>query len=131
MTGDEQLSRFAGALFAWAQWTYSWHRAVFIGLNLLLTAINIWTGPPWWGIWPLLITGALFTLHYLIYKSSMVDDAWVDERAADLYDRSYDQGHIDSIAGQHGFETPIDQKSREVQERGRRSGWRGGKAEDG
>ncbi|MFT5510676.1 MAG: hypothetical protein ACI89J_003773 [Hyphomicrobiaceae bacterium] len=104
-------------LVSWAQVTYPWHRAFFIGLNGLLTATNFWTGAPWWALWPLVITGGLFTLHYLIYKTTLIDDAWVDERAGDLYDRSYDQGHIDSIAGHHDMETAMQRTEREMCER--------------
>lgn len=104
----------------WAQLIYPWHRAFFIGFNGLLTAINLWTGKPWWALWPLVITGGLFTLHFLIYKTTIIDEAWVDERAGDLYDRSYDQGHIDSIAGQHGMETAMERTERELRERMKR-----------
>jgi hypothetical protein len=47
----------------------------------------------------------------------MVSDEWVDERATDVYARSYDQGHIDSIAGQHDLETPLERTERELKER--------------
>lgn len=100
--------------------TYPYHRAAFIALNVLLTAVNIYTGKPWWALWPLLITGVVYMVHYLIYKASTVDDAWVEERAADLYDKSYDQGHINSIAGHHEMETAADRRSvsaREAQAR--------------
>ena len=125
MIGENQYGSRIAQLTAWVQRTYGWHRAAFIALNVVITAINIWMGPPWWGIWPLLITGALFTLHFLFYKASVVDDAWVEDRAADLYDRSYDQGHIDSIANQHDLETPLDRKEREIEER--RATRRGGR----
>ncbi len=101
---------------AWSRASYPWHRVAFIAFNVIVTAINVATGPPWWGLWPLVITGALFTLHYLVYKTSLVDDEWVEDRATDLYDRSYDQGHIDSIAGRHGLETPIDRHERAIRE---------------
>ena len=104
-------------VFVQAQRTYYWHRLFFIGFNGLLTAINVWTGKPWWALWPLVITGGVFTVHYLVYKASIIDDAWVDERAGDLYDRSYDQGHIDSIAGRHDLETTIQRAEREMRER--------------
>ncbi|MBU2532090.1 MAG: hypothetical protein KKB37_05090 [Alphaproteobacteria bacterium] len=104
-------------LVAWVQQWYPWHQAIFIGFNGLLTALNVWTGKPWWALWPLVITGGVFTLHYLIYKTSMIDDAWVEERAGDLYDRSYDQGHIESIAGRHDLETPLQRTERELLER--------------
>lgn len=95
---------------------YPYHRAVFIGLNVLLTAVNVYTGKPWWALWPLLLTGFVFMVHYLIYKASTIDDAWVDERAADLYDKSYDQGHIKAIAGHHEMETAADRRSAAARE---------------
>ena len=87
---------------------YPHHRLAFISANVVVTIVNIAMGPPWWGVWVLLFTGALFTLHYLVFKARTLDDEWVEDRARDLYDRSYDQGHIDSIAGHHGLETPND-----------------------
>ena len=35
--------------------------------------------------------------HYLFRKSRTVDEAWVEERTADLHSKSYDAGHIDRI----------------------------------
>ena len=102
------------------QQIYPWHRNAFIAFNVLLTVINIFTGPPWWGLWPLLITGLVFALHYLVYKASIIDDAWVDERAADLYYKSYDQGHIDFIAERHGLGQINDKLIKEGQEEKRR-----------
>ena len=122
MTGSEHQDGFIGDLFRWAQATYGWHRAAFIAVNLVITTVNIWNGPPWWGVWPLLITGALFTLHFLIYKTSMVSDEWVDERATDVYERSYDQGHIDSIAGHHDLETPLERTERHARRKRQRRG---------
>ncbi len=78
---------------------YPVHRNVFILFNVGLTIANVLTGAPWWAVWPLLVTGLIFTVHYLIYKANVVDDAWVEERVADLHYKSYDQGHIDAIAG--------------------------------
>ena len=100
--------------------TYPWHLCIFVSVNVLLTALNVWGGPPWWGIWPLLVTGLVFTVHYLIYKAATVDDQWVEDRATDLYDKSYDQGHISNIAGRHGMETPMDRLEREIRERAAR-----------
>lgn len=117
MAEPASQSSFEDQLIAWTQRTYPWHRALFIGLNGLLTVLNLYTGKPWWALWPLVISGGLFTLHYLIYKTTLVDEAWVDERAGDLYDRSYDQGHIDSIAGRHDMETAMQRTERELRER--------------
>ncbi|MDH3581826.1 MAG: 2TM domain-containing protein [Hyphomicrobiales bacterium] len=102
------------------QRTYPWHRNAFIGLNILLTVLNVMTGPPWWGLWPLLITGLLFMLHFLVYKASVIDDAWVDERAADVHYKSYDQGHIDFIAERHDIDNVNDRLISEGRESRRR-----------
>ena len=40
----------------------------------------------------------MLAVHYLIHKSRTVDDAWVEERTADLHSKSYDAGHMDQIA---------------------------------
>lgn len=39
----------------------------------------------------------MFAVHYLVYKTGTVDDAWVEERTLDLRSKSYDMGHIDDI----------------------------------
>ncbi len=83
---------------------YPWHRIGFLAFNGIVTVLNVVSGPPWWGLWPLLITGLAFAVHYLVYKASVIDDDWVDERAADLYYKSYDQGHIDFIAERSDLE---------------------------
>ena len=108
--------QWAGAL-SLIQRVYPWHRNAFIAFNVLLTAANIYSGPPWWGLWPLLITGLVFALHYLIYKASVIDDAWVDARAADLHYKRYDQGHIDFIAERHDLVQINDRLVKEGKER--------------
>jgi len=39
----------------------------------------------------------VFAVHYLVYKTGTVDDAWVEERTLDLRSKSYDMKHIDDI----------------------------------
>jgi hypothetical protein len=117
MAVKDEAEGTSARLFAWAQRTYRWHRALFIGLNVAITAVNVSMGPPWWGVWPLLVTGLLFTLHFLVYRTSLVDEDWVDERAAEIYDRSYDQGHMEAIAGGHRLETPLERKQRDQRKR--------------
>lgn len=91
------LERYWSGSLALLHRAYPWHRALFIGLNGVLTVANIVTGPPWWGLWPLLITGLLFALHYFLYKSTAIDDAWVEERVEDVRVRSLDHGHVGSL----------------------------------
>jgi hypothetical protein len=73
------------------------HFAAFLLVNLALTAANIATGAPWWAFWPLAAWSLPLTVHYLVYKTSTIDDAWVDERIDDLRSKSYDLSHIDDI----------------------------------
>lgn len=47
----------------------------------------------------------MLAVHYLIHKSRTVDESWVEERTADLHSKSYDAGHIDRIAADHGGST--------------------------
>jgi hypothetical protein len=76
---------------------FRWHAWGFVALNLGLTAINIATGRPWWALWPLLATGIVLGLHYMVSKAFTVDERWVDERVRELDLKSYDRSHIESI----------------------------------
>lgn len=77
--------------FRWHAWTYAAGAAILVLANVL-------TGGGWWSFWPLAVWGVALTAHYLVHKTGTVDDAWVEERTADLHSRSYDAGHIDQIA---------------------------------
>jgi len=74
------------------------HRLAFILVNAALTAANLVTGTPWWAFWPLVFWSVALMIHYLIYRSARVDDAWVEERVLDLRTKSYDLGHIQEIS---------------------------------
>jgi hypothetical protein len=73
------------------------HLLAYLSLNAVLTAVNVYMGAPWWAVWPLVLWGLLVMLHFLYYRATAVDDAWVEERALELRSRSYDMGHIDDI----------------------------------
>jgi hypothetical protein len=60
---------------------------------------NLIRGGGWWTFWPMLALAFLLGLHFLLYKAVSVDEAWADERVEDLNVKSYDRGHINSIAG--------------------------------
>lgn len=87
---------------------FPWHAGVFLAVNAAITAINAVTGPPWWGLWPLLATGALLGVHYLGYKAAAVDERWVDARVEELNLKSYDRGHIEGLKARHGDAAPLD-----------------------
>lgn len=77
--------------------TFKGHLLIYLALNAALTGLNIYTGAPWWAVWPLVLWGLLVMLHFLVYRTASVDDAWVEERTLDLRSKSYDMGHIDDI----------------------------------
>jgi 2TM domain len=70
-----------------------------------LIAANWMTGGNWWSFWPLAAWGVVLAAHYMVYKSSTVDEAWANERTAELHSKSYDASHIDRIAADHGGRT--------------------------
>ena len=81
--------------------TYIPHRNIFAVVNAGCHLANLIGGPPWWAIWPLLVTGLPFLIHYLALKTLSVDDAWADERAENIHARAYDRGQIEGILEDH------------------------------
>ncbi len=73
------------------------HRVLFAILMSVLTALNLWSGPPWWTFWPMLAAAVPFTLHTMIAKAVTADERWADRRADEISDRSYDLAHTTSI----------------------------------
>ncbi len=71
------------------------------GAGILLVA-NWLTGGAWWSFWPLAAWGIALAAHAMIHKAGTVDEAWAEERTADLHSKSYDASHIDRIAEDHG-----------------------------
>lgn len=77
---------------------FRWHAWAYVAGAGVLSVTNWFTGAPWWSFWPLAGWGVVLAAHYLFRKSRTVDEAWVEERTADLHSKSYDAGHIDRIA---------------------------------
>jgi len=73
------------------------HLVAYLLVNAALTGFNVTMGAPWWAVWPLVLWGMLLMLHFLYYRATSVDEAWVEERTLDLRSKSYDMGHIDDI----------------------------------
>jgi len=82
------------------------HARVFAAGACALSAANWWSGPPWWSFWLLAAWAVAFSAHYLVRKAGTVDDAWVEERTADLHSKSYDVSHIDRIAEDQAGKSP-------------------------
>jgi cell division protein FtsW (lipid II flippase) len=73
------------------------HLIAFVLVNVLLTGVNVYQGPPWWAFWPLVVWGLVLMLHFLLHRASAVNEAWVEERTLDLHSKSYDASHIADI----------------------------------
>ena len=67
-----------------------------------LALANWLSGSPWWSFWPIAAWSMVFGVHYLVYKARTTDERWAEERAADLRSKSYDAGHMDSVAKRYG-----------------------------
>ena len=73
------------------------HQVVFA---LLIGSLNIYNyiqGAPWWALWPSMIWGVVLTIHVCIVRSITVDETWVDERALELREHSYDFDHMRDV----------------------------------
>ncbi len=57
------------------------------------------TPGPLWFHWPVMAWGVVMGVHFLYCKTLQLagDEAWADERAADIRGKSYDLGHIRAI----------------------------------
>jgi hypothetical protein len=78
---------------------HAWAYAVGVGA---LSAVNWLVGGPWWSFWPFALWSVVLAAHYLVHKSRTVNEAWAEERSAELHSKSYDASHIDRIAAEHG-----------------------------
>lgn len=94
------------ARFEWVAPTFRLHVWTFVALNASLHAANIAMGRPWWAFWPLLVTGLVLSVHYLLYKALAVDQRWVDERVEELNLKSYDRSHIEELKARYDPKNP-------------------------
>ena len=78
------------------------HRLLYAAALAGLIGLAL-VGVEWrWATWPLLGWSLLLLVHYLLYKSSKVDERWAAERVEELNLKSYDRGHIESIRERQG-----------------------------
>jgi hypothetical protein len=74
-----------------------WH-ALGFAAALILWIVAALAGLPWrLAFWPMLGWSVALLVHYLLYKSLIVDERWAAERVEELNLKSYDRGHIETI----------------------------------
>jgi hypothetical protein len=77
------------------------HLAVSSTIAMVLLITNLVVPGGWWTFWPMLALAGLLGLHFLLAKAVTVDETWAAERVEALNIKSYDRGHIDTIADRH------------------------------
>ena len=105
-----RLAPDPGPLGQWLISTRKAHGVLFMVVNGLALAANVWTGPPWWGAWVLLVSGAPFLVHVLAVRSLTVSPAWVDERTERVRERSYERASIEDAMTRAGL--PVRRRKR-------------------
>jgi hypothetical protein len=73
------------------------HEVAFALVILPLNLLNIYQGAPWWAFWPSMSWGIVLMVHLCIVKAMTVDEDWVDARAMELREHSYDFDHMKDI----------------------------------
>lgn len=73
------------------------HEVAYALVILPLNILNIYQGAPWWAFWPSMSWGIVLMVHVFIVKSLTVDEDWVDARAMELREHSYDFDHMSDI----------------------------------
>jgi hypothetical protein len=71
-----------------------------IAFAAVIGAINVWNvvqGAPWWAFYPSMVWGLLLTVHFFVFKAMTIDEDWVDERAAEIREHSYDFDHMQDL----------------------------------
>lgn len=88
---------FLGQLSHGARGWFRRHAMVFAGVAAAALAAELLAGADWPLFWPILVWSAVLGLHYFLANALDVDQAWVEERTADVRARSYDFDHIRDI----------------------------------
>jgi hypothetical protein len=73
------------------------HQMVFIVALGLMAVVDFFLLDGWGTFWPIVVWSMLFGVHFIIYRSQVVDEQWLEERMIfDVY-RPWDYGHIEEI----------------------------------
>jgi hypothetical protein len=101
MAAESAPPRRAGSAWQRLVRSFRWHARAFVALNAVLALANAFVGSWWWAFWPLIVTGFVLGLHYLLYKAGTVDEQWAAERAEELNLKSYDRSHIEDLKSRY------------------------------
>lgn len=79
-----------------ARWM-RWHVCAYLAVVVPLNGLNISQGAPWWAMKWTLGWGVVLAIHYFIFKSITIDEDWVEDRANQVREHSYDFDHIKDL----------------------------------
>ena len=74
-----------------------WHVITYLAVVVPLNVINIVQGAPWWAFPYTMAWGAVLAVHFFIFKCLTIDEEWVEERAAEIREHSYDFDHMKDL----------------------------------
>ena len=73
------------------------HQMIFIIALGLMAVVDFFLLDGWSTFWPMVVWSMLFGLHFIVFRSQVVDEQWLEERMIfDVY-RPWDYGHIEEI----------------------------------
>ncbi len=77
--------------------SYRWHQTLFVvGLGAMMV-VDFFFLDGWATFWPTMAWCMIFGIHFMIFRSQMVDDEWARERLIFEVYRPWDTGHIEEI----------------------------------
>jgi hypothetical protein len=77
--------------------SYRWHQSLFMLGMAALATVDFLFLEGWSTFWVMIAWGLLFGVHFMAFRSQVVDEKWVRERIIFEVYRPWDHGHVDEI----------------------------------
>ena len=77
--------------------SYRWHQTLFMLGMAVLAVVDFVFLEGWASFWVMIAWGLVFGVHFMIFRSQVVDEKWVRERMIFEVYRPWDHGHVDEI----------------------------------
>lgn len=74
-----------------------WHTLAYLAVLVPVNGLNIAQGAPWWAFPWTMGWGMVLAVHFFTYKCMTIDESWVDERASQVREHSYDFDHMKDL----------------------------------
>lgn len=77
--------------------SFRWHQFVFILALAAMAVIDFVFLAGWATFWVMVSWSMAFGVHFMVFRSQVIDEAWFEERLIFDVLRPWDYGHIDDI----------------------------------